>query len=94
MSRRRNFEAVEVDRDTLYNVWNSLDLGTKVRNGLITIEVQPRYLARPLTQIIKVILPNGWVIGIAHRWRNQPTDEWSLPDPKRMWLDEVAIYYR
>ena len=88
------FEPVEVDPSTLRGIWNSFDLGRKVREGLVAIEIQPRYLSRPLTQVLKARLPNGWVIGIAHRWRATTQDEWSLPDPKRIWLDNVALYCR
>ncbi len=94
MDINRDFEPVEVSRDTLRGIWNSMRLGVKVRDGLVTIEIQPRYLSRPLTQIITVLMPNGWVIGIAHRWRKKSTDEWSLADPKRIWVDDVAIYCR
>lgn len=78
--------------DFLRLLWNSLNLAEKVRNNTVTFEPQPRYLTRPLTQVGIVRLRNGWAIGIAHRWRDTPNMEWSLPDPKRIWLEQVAFY--
>ena len=86
------FEPVEVSPETLRAVWTGMDLGRKVRESFVRIKIQPRYLSRPLTQIITVILPNGWIIAVAHRWRTSARETWSLPDPKRMWIDNVALY--
>ena len=92
MNTKRGFLPVEVSPTTIRNIWNSLDMNRKIEDGVVTIELQPRYLARPLTQVFKVVLPNGWIMGVAHRWRNNPADKWSIPDPKRIWIDEVAIF--
>lgn len=88
----RDLLSVEMTQDDLRHLWNGLGMGSKVRNGYATFEPQPRYLTYPTTQVGIVRLPNGWIMGVAHRWRDTPTDEWSLPDPKRMWIDDASFY--
>ncbi len=85
-------QEISVSAELLRSIWNSLELGLKVRRGQAAFEPQPRYLSRPETQVGTIRLPNGWIIGVAHRWRTGPSDEWSLPDPKRIWIDDVSLY--
>lgn len=86
--------AIEVTPGELRSIWNALGLNEKVQEGHVIMELQPSYLERPTTQVFTVKLLNGWRIGVAHRWRKSTSDEWSLPDPKRMWLDDISLYCR
>ena len=51
MTTERNFVAVEVSQDVLRSIWNALELGPKLREGLVTFEPQPRYAHRTETQV-------------------------------------------
>ncbi len=92
MLAHESFEAVDVSPSVLWDFWKELDLARKIRSGYASFEPQPRYLKRPTTQVGYVRLPNGWVIGIAHRRRQEESHEWSLPDPKRIFIYGLALY--
>ncbi len=90
--RSDDLQAIKLQPEALWDIWASLDVASKVRGGTIKLDPIPRYFDNELSQMIRVRLNNGWLLGIAHRWRDRPQHEWSLPDPKRIYLADVALF--
>lgn len=91
-AREPHFESLRVSPETLWEIWSNLKIVEKRADGRVTYEILPRYLDRPVTQILRVRLQNGWVIGIAHRRRSTVREEWTRPDPKRIFFEGFSLY--
>lgn len=83
---------VEVTHVELRQLFDALQIEAKVREGSISQREYWVAERRP-SRVVEYILPNRWILGIAHQWRRSG-GVWSKPDPKWLHVDNVTLYVR
>ncbi len=74
----------------LRQLFEALQIEAKAKDG--TISQRDFWVGRRgASRVVEYILPNRWMLAIAHQWR-RPTGAWSKPDPKWLHVDNVTLY--
>jgi hypothetical protein len=82
---------VQVPRSELRALFQALKIELKAQEGFLDRVVLWEAKYRLGSQIVQYKLSNGWVLAIAHRWRDY-RQQWSTPDPKAVLIDDVKLY--
>jgi len=82
---------VQIPRSELRALFQALEIESKAQEGLLNRVIAWEAKYRLGSQIVQYKLPNGWLLAIAHRWRDH-RQQWSNPDPKAILIDDVKLY--
>lgn len=84
-------EGVLISRDELRELFAAMQIEAKAQEGRLGRTILWEAKRRPGSEILQYRLPNGWIIAVAHRWRDK-SGHWSRPDPKALLLDQARLY--